>query len=339
MALPKTILCNLKASHFLFLLCLGNATSAPLSTAKSAILASLAAVYFITIFASIFGNSVVIHIIRTRHFLKTATNNLILNQACADLIITFTVMTGMLGDDLFHRKWFGGDWGLPMCQLLVWLHFPAEYCCIWSLTAIAVDRYFAVSSPYHLSPVSHHIKLVVFLLWLWSFASAGGMVPMAKLTFVKGTGYFCLINFSHMKMTAVDMTVMCILLFNFVVPLMTMTVLYSIVSWRLFSRQVPGDGVSQDQRHKEAMKTAKKVTRMMIIVVVLFVLCWFPFYVFIGLDSLHKIVMPYAALKFVVWLANAYSAINPYIYLSFNSKFRKEFVLIMGKCVRKCNCC
>ncbi len=117
---------GLKARLFLFLLCLGNATSAPLSTAKSAILASLATVYFITIFAFIFGNSVIIHIIHTRHFLKTATNKLILNQACADLIIIFTVMTGMLCDDLFHRKWFVGDWGLPMCQLLVWLQFPAE---------------------------------------------------------------------------------------------------------------------------------------------------------------------------------------------------------------------
>ena len=249
-------------------------------------------------------------------------------------------MTGMLGDDLFHRNWFGGDWGLPMCQLLVWLQFPAEYCSIWSLAAIAVDRYFAVTRPLHLSPISRHIKLVISVLWLWSFASAAGMATMAKLTFVNGTGYFCLINFSQVEMNAASITSMSILILNFVVPLVAMTVLYSIVCWRLLSRDPPGEGAAnQDQRHEEAMKTAKKVTRMMIVVVVLFVLCWFPFYVFVGLNSLHKIVMPYAALKFVVWLANAYSAINPYIYFSFNGKFRKEFVIIMGKCCRKCNCC
>ncbi|KAL9989241.1 hypothetical protein ACROYT_G003770 [Oculina patagonica] len=127
-----------------------NATSAALSTSESAILASLAAVYFIVMFASIFGNSVIIHIIRTRHILKTATNKLILNQACADLIITFTAMRDMLSDDLFYRRWFGGDWGAITCNM------------------------------------------------------------------------------------------------------------------RLLSREVPGEGVSQDQRHEEAMKTAKKVTRMMI---------------------------------------------------------------------------
>lgn len=148
------------------------------------------------------------------------------------------------------------------------------------------------------------------------------------------------IDFSGVELTTANVTSMCIeLLFNFAVPVVVMTVLYSIVCWHLLSREVPGEGASQDQRHEEAMKTAKKVTRMMIIVVVLFGLCWFPFYVFVGLDSLHKIVMPYAAVKFVVWLANSFSAINPYIYLSLNSRFRKEFVIMMRKFRSRCNCC
>lgn len=46
------------------------------------------------------------------------------------------------------------------------------------------------------------------------------------------------------------------------------------------------------------------------------------FFVFVGLNSVHKIVLQYAAFKFIVWLANAYSAINPFIYLLFDEKFR-----------------
>ena len=326
--------------YLLFLLLLGNVTATALSTTESALYASLAAVYFIIIFASIFGNSVVIHIIRTRHFLKNATNYLILNQACADLIITFTVMRTMLSDELFYTKWFGGDWGHIMCKLLVWANFPAPFCSIWSLTAIAGDRYFAVVRPLHVSPISTHIKLVISLIWLWSLTSAAGMVSMAKLWLVNDIQYYCVIDFSHVELTTVNVTSLLIeLLCNFALPFVAMAVLYSIVCWRLLSREVPGEGASQDQRHEEAMQTAKKVTRMMIIVVVLFGLCWFPFYIFIALDSLHKVFLPYAAVKFVVWLANAFSAINPYIYLSFNSRFRKEFVIIMRKFRRICNCC
>lgn len=46
------------------------------------------------------------------------------------------------------------------------------------------------------------------------------------------------------------------------------------------------------------------------------------FFVFVGLNNVHKIVLQYAAFKFIVWLANAYSAINPFIYLLFDEKFR-----------------
>ena len=166
---------------------IGNTTSPPLSANNSVIMTSLTSVYFVTIFASIFCNSMIILIIRTRHFLKFLTNYLILNQAYADLIITFTIMLGMLGDDLFFKKWFGGDWGLHLCRPLVWLNFPAEYCSIWSL--VAFDRYFAGARPLHLSPVLFHITFVVTVIWKWSIFSVPGMMSMAKQVFVEGTGY------------------------------------------------------------------------------------------------------------------------------------------------------
>lgn len=89
------------------------------------------------------------------------------------------------------------------------------------------------------------------------------------------------------------------------------------------SREAPWDEAGQNARHAEAVKTAKKIT-LMIIVAVLFTLCWCPFFVFVfvGLNSVHKIELQYAAFKFIVWLANAYSAINPFIYLLFDEKFR-----------------
>jgi len=70
---------------------------------------------------------------------------------------------------------------------------------------------------------------------------------------------------------------------NVVLPLFITTVLYIIVCHKLWSREVPGEGTSQNQRQAKAMKTAKKVTRMMITVVVLYELCFFPVFVVSGL--------------------------------------------------------
>ena len=248
-------------------------------------------------------------------------------------------MRAVLADELFYRKWFGGDWGLPTCRLVIWLSFPSPFCSIWSLAAIAIDRYFAVARPLQLSVISRHIKLVITALWLWSFLSAAGMISMAKLIIDSGEYHVCVMDFSHVKLSAGNIASLFIIVcLNFLVPLVAMSVLYSIVCWRLWSRDVPGEEASQDQRHRQALTTAKKVTRMMIVVVVFFVFCWFPFHFFIVLDSLHKIKLSYAAFKFIVWLANAYSAINPLIYLCYNGKFRQEFMVIMGKCFKRLSC-
>ena len=288
---------------------------------------------------SLFGNSVLIHIIRTRQHTKTATNRLILNQACADVITTLTSMTAMFTDSLFMRRWFSGTGSLAACRILGLVNYLPPFCSVWTLTAIAVDRYFGVTRPLQPSPISHHIRLVIMGLWVWSLASSAGMQAMVSLSFV-GKHVYCVTDFSHVKLTAGNITALCLLLLNFLVPLLVMAVLYSIVCWRLWSRDPPGEGANHERRHEEAMKTAKKVTRMMIVVVILYVLCWLPFHFFVSLSSLHNISLPsYAVLKFIVWLSNAYSAINPFIYFSFNSHFKHELTVIFGKCCRRPKCC
>ena len=46
--------------------------------------------YTITFLSSLFGNSVIIYIIRTDNSLKTTTNYLVMNQACVDIFITLS---------------------------------------------------------------------------------------------------------------------------------------------------------------------------------------------------------------------------------------------------------
>lgn len=294
--------------------------------------------YILLIMTSLFGNCALIHIIRTRPSMKTTTNRLILNQACADLLTTLIVMTAMFRDTLFLKKWFYGTGSLTACRFTVWVTYVPPLCSVWTLTAIAVDRYFGVTRPLQASPILNHFWLVVAALWIWAVGSAAGMQSMANLKFV-GKQVYCVTDYSHVEFTAGNIAALCLLLLNFIVPLVVMTVLYSIVCLRLWSRDPPGEEANQEERHEEAMKTAKKVTRMMIIVVVLFVLCWFPFQVFVGLDTLHKITLPYPALKFVVWLSNAYCGINPFAYFYFNTNFKKELRVLVGECFRRPKCC
>ena len=150
--------------------------------------------YILLILTSLASNSVLIHIIRTRQLLKTATNHLMLNQACADLIATLTSMPAKLSHFLFHREWLGGKKGLVTCKFAVWVFFLPTFCSVWTLTAIAIDRYFAVALPLQSSPVSRHIRLVIVGLWIWAIGSAAEMKIMAKVVFIDGH-FICFIDY------------------------------------------------------------------------------------------------------------------------------------------------
>ena len=97
----------------LFCLCSDN-----MSTTDQQLLGQLlASRYVITFLVSLFGNSVIIHIVRKDNSMKTTTNYLIVNQACADILVT----TMELLNDItyyFEDEWFEGIIGIITCKLL-----------------------------------------------------------------------------------------------------------------------------------------------------------------------------------------------------------------------------
>ena len=67
---------------------------------------------------------------------------------------------------------------------------------------------------------------------------------------------------------------------SFALPLVIVLLLYNIVCRKLWSREVPEEGANHNQAQAQVLQTARKVTRMMIMAVVLFLLCWRLPYVF-----------------------------------------------------------
>ena len=70
---------------------------------------------------------------------------------------------------------------------------------------------------------------------------------------------------------------------SFALPLVVIVLLlYTIVCRKLWSREVPEEGANHNQAQAQAqvLQTARKVIRMMIVAVVLFLLCWRLPYVF-----------------------------------------------------------
>ena len=291
------------------------------------------AAYVVLFAASIFGNSAIIHIIRTDNSMRNATNYLILNQACADLYRT--LMESLHISSYFsngRKRWFGGTGGLITCKLFLANLFIPVIFTVWVLPTIAVDRFYAVSRPLRSSPLSRHFKKIIAILWSWSVVCSIEVFARGRLGKTK-QGYDC--DVKHVLQKRITFFVLTVSL-NVFLPLFITAVLYVIVCHKLWSRDVPGEGTDQNQRQAEAMKTARKGTRMMMTVVVLYVLCLVPFFVGSSLYHFDYTKHDSELLFFCLFLvAFAYSGPNPYVYLTFNQKFRNGFKALFGNCLGK----
>ena len=295
--------------------------------------------YVFAFLVSLVGNSVIIHIVRKDNSMKTTTNYLIVNQACADILVT---TMDLLNDTTyyFENKWFEGIIGIITCKLLRASPFILPVFSVWILVAIAVDRFFAVTRPFQVSPLSRHFKKTVVFLWVWSAVSAADVLALIGLVKEKTYDFCETVEKVYYGWREFFLTS---LFLNVVVPLVAIIILYTIICLKLWARKVPGEGANQNERQVEAIKTAKKVTRMMIAVVVLYELCWLPFFIIMSMS----LIRGESPLKsdphtgnihsnfFILWLTVAYSAINPFVYLTFNQKFRSGFKHLYKDCLTK----
>ena len=280
-----------------------------------------------TIFlVSLFGNSFIIHIIRTDKSMKTAIYYLISNQASVDILITFIYLMDTVRVNSYQGWWFGGNMGNFTCKLCHASFYFLPSFSLFLLVAIAVDRFYAVTRPFDRTPISRHVKKVILTLWIFSLILSALVFANGHLV-TKKESYLCHTHIPLKYSNGKELNVISLTL-AVVIPMTLLAVLYTKICIKLWSRQAPGEGASQNQRQLQVIVTAKKVTRMMIAIVVLFVICWVPFYVIMAL--LHLGFVQNKAVRFSVWLSVSFSSINPYVYFAFSAYFRDGLKHLFG---------
>ena len=283
--------------------------------------------YGIIFLVSLFGNSLIIHIIRTNSAMKTAINYLVLNQACADLFITIMCFLNIIRETSYQGLWFGGNIGNITCKLFLGILYVLTGFSIWLLVTIAIDRLYAITHPLQRSPISRNLKKVILILWTWAIVTSINIFDKTVVQKIEES-YFCkaLTTVLRKRWTIFDFLIFAM---NGLLPLTLLACLYTRICIKLWTRQVPGDGANQNQQRATTLATAFKVTRMMIAVFSLFLVCWLPWiitmtlFLFSPLDYDHWFIFP-------MWLTFVYSGLNPYVYFSFSSNFRQGLKLLLA---------
>ncbi|NXN96101.1 NK1R protein, partial [Rhinopomastus cyanomelas] len=281
-----------------------------------------AVAYALIVVVSVVGNVVVMWIILAHKRMRTVTNYFLVNLAFAEAsmsafntVVNFTYAV--------HNEWY---YGLLYCKFHNFFPIAAVFASIYSMTAIALDRYMAIIHPLRPRLSAAATKVVIGVIWLLAFLLAFPQGYYSVMEELPGR-LVCLVEWPEHGTNAYGKTYhFCMTALLYLLPLLVIGCAYTAVGVTLWASEIPGD--SSDRYH-EQVSAKRKVVKMMIIVVCTFALCWLPYHVYFTLQYfrpewyLQKFIQQvYLA---VMWLAMSSTMYNPIIYCCLNDRFRVGF--------------
>ena len=269
------------------------------------------------------GNGLVIFVVLTYAKMKTVTNMYILNLAVADLCflvgLPFLIVTAIL------QRWI---FGYVMCKIFYILTSINWFTSVFTLTVMSADRYLAVCHPvssmkYRTPIVS---RIVCAVVWTVSLLVMLPIMMYARLMYAKPedpTHASCTLRWPQSRSIPGEIAfIWYALLLGFAIPVALISVFYALVVVRLRS-------VGPKRRTKEKKKSHRKVTKMVLTIIAVYVICWLPYWVFQAVLSLKTEIMPpwtTDLFQIITVLSYANSMLNPLLYAFLSDNFRKSFI-------------
>ncbi|XP_029981150.1 trace amine-associated receptor 13c-like [Sphaeramia orbicularis] len=258
-------------------------------------------------------------IISVAHFrqLHTPTNLLLLSLAVSDLFVGLVMMPAEIL--LKMTCWFLGD---SMCSLYVFLGWLSVSASVGDMVLISVDRYVAICDPLHYTHkvTVKRVKVCICLCWFCSGCFCFGILN-DNLThpgkyICQGE---CVISISHVA-EVVDLVSTFILPISAIIALY-MSVFVVAVSQARAMRSHITSITAQRSGKAVAKKSELKAARSLGVLVVVFLICFCPYYcVYLAADTSVTVTVYFYA-SFLMYIN---SCLNPLIYSLFYPWFRKS---------------
>ncbi|KAF4113734.1 hypothetical protein G5714_006279 [Onychostoma macrolepis] len=291
----------------------------------------LVPVFFTLImFVGLVGNSLVIYVVVKNQQMKTVTNLYIVNLATTDML--FLVCCVPFTATLYSLpSWIFGDF---MCRLINYLQqVTAQATCI-TLSAMSVDRFYVTVYP--LQSLRHRTPQMALsvctTIWICSLLLS---VPIAlyqhtESSFWFGPQTYCTEAFPSLihKRAYILYSFLAV----YLLPLITICMCYTFMLKRMGQATVePVHGCNQLQTSAERVEAVRtRVSRMVVVMVLLFLVCWGPIQILILLQAFcsEDVSHSYTLYKLKIWahcMSYSNSSINPVIYAFMGANFRKAF--------------
>jgi allatostatin A receptor len=282
----------------------------------------------IIIVIGLIGNALVVVVVSANKQMRSTTNLLIINLACADLLFIVFCVPFTASDYVLTFWPFGDVW----CKIVQYLIVVTAHASVYTLVLMSLDRFLAVVHPIKSMSVrtEHHALIAIGVLWVVIVVTA---VPVY---YTHGTRHYDFFNEEHTVCIFLNeeyqWAVFQISFFvtSFVLPLALICGLYLCILLRLWRGVAPGGRVSAESRRGK-----KRVTRMVVIVVVTFAFCWCPIQIILVLKSMNMYeITTFSVMTQIISHVLAYmnSCVNPILYAYLSENFRKAFRKVIYCC-------
>uniref|UniRef100_UPI00358E48ED delta-type opioid receptor-like isoform X2 n=1 Tax=Myxine glutinosa TaxID=7769 RepID=UPI00358E48ED len=251
--------------------------------------------------------------------MKTATNIYIFNLALADALVTSTLP--FQSANYLLNTW---PFGQFLCKVVMSIDYYNMFTSIFTLTSMSVDRYIAVCHPVKALDVRTPSKAKIMSICIWIVSSGIG-IPVAVMASAKlrqsVNNVQCLLDFPDRLSYLETFLQVFVFVFAFIFPVLIITVCYSLMVHRLRSiRLLSGS--------KEKDRNLRRITRMVLIVVAVFIVCWTPIHIFVIVEAIVTLPSTPAvttAWHFCIALGYTNSCLNPVLYAFLDHNFKRCF--------------
>lgn len=290
--------------------------------------------YVFIISFSVVGNILVAVVVFRVRSMRKAVNFFIVNMAISDLLITVVYMPRVMSILLVGYKWLSrGITGLVFCKLVYFVHETALSVSIFSAVCISGERFLAVVRPFKsLAKSTKPARYLIAMTWIVS------LVMRVPILLANETAESCGKIYCEFFLDKVFWSGSAVayhkinLIGMYTTPFGVMVALYSATIVTLKRRDRPGNSIAtENTQPSETMN--KKVSRMVLVVLSAFLLCWLLYFIISVLES-YDIDIPCNVLYFRLFLAHFNCALTPVLYGLFSENYRREFKNVLLGCPR-----
>ena len=284
-------------------------------------------------FSIIVGNIFVLVILQKNNKMRTPQYLLVANLAVGDTGVGFLCVPFTLITALYQGKWKLGE---VACQYHAFAVATFFISTILTITTMTIEKYFSLVRPLSRFMTVKRTKYAMAAIWIISLIiSVFPFLNFGRYGFNHST-LSC--GIAYPDTTLEKLYLILPLVLGFIVPLTVMVFSFTRIfiavlqHSRRIEQHTKGTSAGTDVIHLQ-----KHLTITIILILVVFVVSWTPFFILVTLAQANSDVteLPSGLGVIAYWLGYFGSAWNPIIYVTRNRYFRDEAKLWLCFCLRK----